>query len=190
MFRTLAIALALAALTACGESTAPEPTPEQPTSPPAQPAQQPTAPATGGSDPVKEAEDAAKKAAEDVQETVEQTRQEAEKKVEEVSQAARQTMDKYLADLGSLGDLLGGVTSQFSAASATPKARSLIENLEGYVAELEKLAPDQLAQLKGMYEAQLKPLVDKVQAEVQRITSSDSLSALAPLLQDLPLLGG
>lgn len=203
--RLAALAAAATFLCACGEEAADE-TQTPPTPPPASDLQQPTDRQTGlpdGGDIVRDAEAEARETAEEMrraaeeaseqakreaEERVEQTRQEAEEQVEQVSQAARETMESYLGDLGALGETLSGVTSQFNAASAAPKAQSLIESLEGSMEQLEQLAPEQLAQLKSLYADSLAPLVEKVQAEVNRLTSSDSFAALRPMLQDLPLL--
>lgn len=134
------------------------------------------------------AEEAREEAQRQAEEQAEQARQQAEETVEEVSQAARETMETYLGDLGALGEVLSGVNNQFSAASAAPKARSLIESLESSMEQLEQLAPEQFAQLKSTYAESLEPLVAKVRTEVNRLTSSDSFAALRPMLQDLPLL--
>lgn len=203
--RLAALVAAAAFLSACGEEAADE-TETPPAPPPAADLQQPTDRDTGlpdGGDIVRDAEAQAKETAEEIrraaeeasgqakreaEETVEQTRQQAEEQVEEVSQAARETMETYLGDLEALGETLSGVTSQFNAASAVPKAGSLIESLEASVEQLEQLAPEQFAKLKSMYADSLAPLVEKVQTEVNRLTSSDSFAALRPVLQDLPLL--
>lgn len=141
-----------------------------------------------GRQAAEEIEQAAQEAREQVEERVEQAREEGQQQVEEVSQAARDTMEKYLGDLGALGETLSGVTSQFNAASAAPKAQELIQSLEASVAQLEALAPEQFAKLKSLYAETLAPLTQKVRDEVSRLTSNDSFAALRPILQDLPLL--
>jgi vacuolar-type H+-ATPase subunit E/Vma4 len=145
-----------------------------------------------GRQAAEEIEQAAKEAREEAQREAErqaeQAREEAQQQVEEVSQAARETMEQYLGDLGALGETLSGVTSQFNAASAAPKAQELIQSLEASVEQLEALAPEQFAKLKSLYAESLAPLTQKVRDEVTRLTSSDSFAALRPILQDIPLL--
>lgn len=194
--------LAAAMLVACEQQGAENTdTPDTPP-PPATGLQQPTEGETGlpdGGEVLDDARETAEEMAEaarqageeakrEAEQQVEKTRQQAEQQVEEVSQEARETMETYLGDLGELGELLGGVNNQFSAAAAAPKATGLIESLEASMKQLEQLAPEQLATLKSLYADSLAPLVQKVQAEVTRLTSSDSFATLRPILQDLPLL--
>src|SRR5690606_24334956 len=141
-----------------------------------------------GRQAAEEIEQAAEEARQEAERQVEQAREEGQQQVEEVSQAARDTMEQYLGDLGALGETLSGVTSQFNAASAAPKAQELIQSLEASVAKLEALAPEQFARLKSLYSESLAPLTQKVRDEVTRLTSSDSFAALRPMLQDIPLL--
>lgn len=141
-----------------------------------------------GRQAAEEIEQAAKEAREEVEKQVEQAREEGQQQVQEVSQAARDTMEQYLGDLGSLGETLTKVTSQFDAATAAPKARELIQSLESSLGQLQALAPEQLATLKSLYSETLAPLTQKIRDEVNRLTSNDSFAALRPILQDIPLL--
>ena len=197
MSRALLAILLAAAVGACGESeTTPDTAPDGSAPPPPRS----TGPSSQADPQESELRRAAEETASLVSETVEDVRQQAEEEIrsgageieqgaEEVSQEARQTMERYIADLRSLGDTLGGVDSRMEATTAAPKTQDLVSKLKEHAATLEALAPEKFAQLKAMYSEQLEPLVAKARSEIQRLTSDDSLAALRPMLEDLPLLG-
>ncbi|MBL0927945.1 MAG: hypothetical protein IBJ11_09895 [Phycisphaerales bacterium] len=95
--------------------------------------------------------------------------------------ALKGNMDGYLKNLGSLGGMLEGIKTEANATEAKPKLAEMIGSINGLTDKLGGAGGDMKGKLTEMFKGQLGPAVEKVQAQISRISSD---AKLGPILGD------
>lgn len=105
-----------------------------------------------------------------------------------LSEPVRGAMEEYIASLGDTVDLLEGVKNQLSAAAAIPQLTGLANTLNGYWKDLEALSPETKQLLTEQFDAQLKPLIEKFNEQISRLSSDpDFGEKIAELAKSIKL---
>lgn len=185
MRSTLTIVVVVAAglaLGACGEESS---TPETPQQPAGSTTTQPDAPAdTVGAQP--DATDM-QSATDTAQQAVDDAAQQATEAAESITAEARAAMEGYLAQMEAAIGALGDIESQISAAAKSPELQGIVEQMQGFRDQLGALPDDTLNALRAEFDAQISSLTERLQTEIDRISSNPDLAgALGPLLDRIP----
>ncbi|MFG0275015.1 MAG: hypothetical protein ACF8QF_08155 [Phycisphaerales bacterium] len=188
MLRATVVLAACALLCgACGEQSPEDAATTSPSNPPS--TEQPTAPANSMNASPSTAGDA-QQAADAAQDAVEDVAQQAEETASQITDDMRAAMTGYLEQLSAAIGSLEGIESQMSAMTKSPELKSIIDQMQGFRDQLGALPDETLTALKSEFSAQLNGLTERLQQEIDRISSNPDLAGtLGELLQQIPSLG-
>jgi hypothetical protein len=98
-------------------------------------------------------------------------------------------MNQYVSDLHETNDILADVDNAIDAAAASPKLAPIVDQLKEFKSVWDGLDPAQKEQLTTAFRDQLKPVVDELNKQIERIRSDPTFGdQLEALLGEIPLI--
>lgn len=107
-----------------------------------------------------------------------------------VPENIRGLMNQYLGDMGSVTDMLRGVTTPRQASDALPRLGPALDNLNSTSNSLSRMVPEVRDNVLKAFGPQLEQANSALTAQINRITGDPSLNnVLGPLLKNVKLFG-
>lgn len=98
-------------------------------------------------------------------------------------------MNQYVSNLHETNGVLADVDNAIDAAAASPKLAPIVDQLNEFKAVWDGLDPAQKEQLTSAFREQLKPVVDELNKQIERIRSDPTFGdQLEGLLGQIPLI--
>jgi len=126
-----------------------------------------------------------KKAGEAVKEGAEKTKEAVKEGADKAAAAAGEMLTKakdwgngYTEQLGALATKLEGIKTKDDATKALPEIKPILDKVNGFVENLNKLSPEMKTSLMGDWKAKLDPIVTKFQGQLDRLMKDDGIKSV------------
>lgn len=131
------------------------------------------------------AADTTKKAGEAVKEGADKTKEAVKDGADKAAAAAGEMLTKakdwgngYTEQLGALATKLEGIKTKDDATKALPEIKPIMDKVNGFVENLNKLAPDMKTKLMGEWKDKLAPITTKFQGQIDRLMKDDGIKGV------------
>jgi hypothetical protein len=129
-------------------------------------------------DTTKKAGEAVKDGAEKAKEAVKEGADKAAAAAGEMLTKAKDWGNGYSEQLGALATKLEGIKTKDDATKALPEIKPIMDKVNGFIENLNKLSPEMKSSLMGDWKAKLDPIVSKFQSQLDRLMKDDAIKSV------------
>lgn len=126
----------------------------------------------------KKAGEAVKEGADKAKEAVKEGADKAKDMAGDMLTKAKDWGNGYSEQLGALATKLEGIKTKDDATKALPEIKPIMDKVNGFVENLNKLSPDMKTKLMGDWKAKLEPVVTKFQGQLDRLMKDDGIKSV------------
>lgn len=131
------------------------------------------------------AKDAGKAAADKAADTTKKAGEAVKEGADKATAAASDMLTKakdwgngYTEQLGALATKLEGIKTKDDATKALPEIKPIMDKVNGFIENLNKLSPEMKTSLMGDWKAKLDPIVTKFQGQLDRLMKDDGIKSV------------